>query len=161
MLSQMPTTKIDSMVSVVAARVSTAAIAHQDSTGICAPSSLVDHVPQAGDFGLDAGEALHQGDVAERVGGAFGEVAVVALDRALQRLGLARPPARSARRTRRTARSAAAPSRQLMNSDSGSSTISETKAAKCSRKNASHSHHSESVPVSITFISRPECAPPW
>ena len=40
MLSQMPTTKIDSMVSVVEARVSTAQIAHHDSTGICAPSSL-------------------------------------------------------------------------------------------------------------------------
>ena len=39
MLSQMPTTKIDSMVSVVEARVSTAQIAHHDSTGICAPSS--------------------------------------------------------------------------------------------------------------------------
>ena len=40
MLSQMPTTKIESTVSVVEARVSTAQIAHHDSTGICAPSSL-------------------------------------------------------------------------------------------------------------------------
>ena len=52
-------------------------------------------------------------------------------------------------------------SRQLMNSDSGSSTNSATKAAKCSRKNESHSPHSASTPVSITFISRPECVPPW
>ena len=35
----MPSRKIDSMVMVVAARVSTAMIAHQDSTGICAASS--------------------------------------------------------------------------------------------------------------------------
>ena len=40
MLSQMPTTKIESTVSVVEARVSTAQIAHHDSTGICAPRSL-------------------------------------------------------------------------------------------------------------------------
>ena len=30
-----------------------------------------------------------------------------------------------------------------------------TKAAKCSRKNDTHSHHSVSVPVSMTFICRP------
>ena len=75
------------MVSVVAARVITLASAHQDSTGIWAPSSSVAHLLHAGHFGLDAREALHQRDVAERVGGAFGEVAVVALDLALQRLG--------------------------------------------------------------------------
>ena len=40
-------------------------------------------------FAFDAGEALHQRDVAERVGGALGDVAVVALDLALQRLALA------------------------------------------------------------------------
>ena len=89
MLSQMPTTKIDSTVSVVEARVSTAQIAHHDSTGICAPSSLLDDVAQPDHLGLDAREALHQRDIAERIGGALGEVAVVALDRALPGLGLA------------------------------------------------------------------------
>ena len=34
-------------------------------------------------------------------------------------------------------------------------------AAKCSRKNPSQSRHSESVPFSITFISRPEWVPVW
>ena len=53
------------------------------------------------------------------------------------------------------------PSRQFSTSDSGRSTSSDTKAAKFSRKKASHSAHSESVPVSITFIRRPEWAPPW
>src|SRR5256885_7330999 len=52
-------------------------------------------------------------------------------------------------------------SRQFTNSDSGSSTNNATKAAKCSRKNDSQSVHSASMPVSITFISRPECEPPW
>lgn len=52
-------------------------------------------------------------------------------------------------------------SRQLMQSASGSSTTSDMIAAKCSRKNPSHSRHSESVPFSITFISRPEWVPVW
>ena len=39
MLSQMPSRKIASIDIVVAERVSTAIIAHQDSTGICAASS--------------------------------------------------------------------------------------------------------------------------
>ena len=42
---------------------------------------------QPRDFGLDAGEALHQSDVAERVGGALGEVGIVPLDGALQHFG--------------------------------------------------------------------------
>ena len=66
---------------------------------------------------------------------------------------------RPANTTQRTISSEA--SRQFRNSDSGSSTNSATKAAKCSRKNESHSPHSESMPVSITFISRPEWVPPW
>ena len=53
-----------------------------------------------------------------------------------------------------------AASRQLMNSDSGSSTSSDTKAARCSRKKHSHSAHSASVPCSMIFISRPEWTPP-
>ncbi len=66
--SPMPTRKIDSIVSVVEARVRTAAIAHQDSTGICAPSSRADDARAARDLRLDAGVALHQRDVTERVG---------------------------------------------------------------------------------------------
>ena len=57
---------------VVEARVSTAIIAHHDSTGICAASRRSTVVAQARHLGLDAGEALHQRDVAERVGGALG-----------------------------------------------------------------------------------------
>ena len=37
----------------------------------------------------------------------------------------------------------------------------DTMAARCSRKKPSHSHHSVSVPVSITFISRPEWVALW
>ena len=48
------------------------------------------------------------------------------------------------------------PYRQLMNSVAGNSTRSDTKATKCSRKNASHRLHSVLVPVTITFTSRPE-----
>jgi hypothetical protein len=70
--SQTPTRKIASSVSVVEARVRTATSAHQ-----------------ARHLGLDAGKALHQRHIAERVGGAFDEVRIVALDRALQRIGLA------------------------------------------------------------------------
>ena len=43
---------------------------------------------QPRDLRLDAGEALHQGDIAERIGGALGEVGIVPLDGALQRLRL-------------------------------------------------------------------------
>ena len=46
-----------------------------------------------------------------------------------------------------------------MNSVSGNSTISETKLAKCSRKNESHNPHSVLVPVIITFTKRPEWVP--
>jgi hypothetical protein len=47
-------------------------------------------------------------------------------------------------------------SRQLMNSEIGSSTRSETMEARLSRKNPIHRPHSASVPCSITFIRRPE-----
>ena len=60
----------------VAARVSTATIAHQASTGICAASSLFTTPRRPGYLGVDAREALHQREVAERVGGALGEIAV-------------------------------------------------------------------------------------
>jgi len=40
MFSQIPAMNIASIVSVVEARVSTAQIAHQVSTGVCSPSSL-------------------------------------------------------------------------------------------------------------------------
>ncbi len=46
-----------------------------------------------------------------------------------------------------------------MNSVSGIRTNSETKLAKCSRKNESHNPHSVLVPVIITFTSRPEWEP--
>ncbi len=50
-------------------------------------------------------------------------------------------------------------SRQFKISVAGSSKTMKTKAAKCSRKNDTHSHHSVSVPVSMIFICRPECSP--
>ncbi len=52
-------------------------------------------------------------------------------------------------------------SRQFSTTVAGSSTKMKTKAAKCSRKNDTHSHHSASVPASMTFTCRPECAPAW
>ena len=52
-------------------------------------------------------------------------------------------------------------SRQFRTSDAGSNMAMKTKAAKCSRKNDTQSHHSVSVPDSITFICRPECSPEW
>ena len=160
MLSQVPTTKIDSTVSVVEARVSTAQIAHHDSTGICAPSSLADDVVQPATSASMREIALHQRDVAECVRGALGKIAVVALDLALAGFGLAQTSEVSPANTRHSAISSSA-SRQFRNSDSGSSTSSETNAARCSRKKPSQSHHSESVPASMTFISRPEWMPPW
>ena len=80
--------KIDSIVSVVAERVSTAITAHQESTGICAASRRSTSSRRLDHLGLDAGEALHQRDIAQRVRGALGERREVALDLALQLLGL-------------------------------------------------------------------------
>ena len=48
---------------------------------------LVDHVLERRDLRLDAGEALHQGDVAERIGGAFSHLGIVLLDRPLHAFG--------------------------------------------------------------------------
>ena len=48
-----------------------------------------------------------------------------------------------------------------MNSVSGSSTMIDTKPAKCSRKKESQSAHNVFVPAIITFTSRPECEPVW
>ena len=50
---------------------------------------LADDAAQPAHFGLDARIALHQRDIAERVGRALGQVAVVAFDRALAGFGLA------------------------------------------------------------------------
>ncbi len=72
---------------VVAARVATAASAHQESTGICAASSRFATSLHAVHFGIDAGEALDQRDIAERIGRALGEIGVITLDADLQRLG--------------------------------------------------------------------------
>ena len=52
-------------------------------------------------------------------------------------------------------------SRQFSTSVAGSSKAMKTKAAKCSRKNDTHSHHSVSVPDNMIFICRPECSPVW
>ena len=45
---------------------------------------LLSPLPHARVKHIDASEALDQGDIAERVGGALGDVAVIALDLALQ-----------------------------------------------------------------------------
>ncbi len=76
-------------VMVAEARVATEASAHQDRTGFCACSSCWMMRLQRARLGLDAGEGLDHRHVAERVGGMLGEARMVALDRALQRLGLA------------------------------------------------------------------------
>ena len=66
------------------------------------------------DLGIDAREALHQRDIAERIGGAFGEVRIVMLDRALHRLGLAEhEPGQDAEDS--ADHDQESPSRQLMN----------------------------------------------
>ena len=52
------------------------------------PEHLFAHLLHSQNFHLDAGEALHQGDVSERIGGALGHVGIVALDRALQSFAL-------------------------------------------------------------------------
>jgi hypothetical protein len=43
------------------------------------------HLLHSRDFHLDAGKALHERDISQRIGGALGHVRVVSLDRALQR----------------------------------------------------------------------------
>ena len=75
-------------VSVVPARVSTAAIAHQDKTGICARSSEFDHGLERGDFDVDPGVTLHQRHIAERVGRGLGEIRIMFFDGALHAEGL-------------------------------------------------------------------------
>ena len=70
------------MVSVVEARVITVATAHHDSTGNLRPEHVVADLAACRRLRLDAGEALDQRDVAERIGGALGQIGLVALDRA-------------------------------------------------------------------------------
>ena len=53
------------------------------------------------------------------------------------------------------------PSRQLTNSVAGSSTTSATRAAKCSRKNDSHTPYMPEAPSIITLSSRPVWALAW
>ena len=147
--------RIASIVSVVDARVSTAASAHHESTGIWAPSMQIAHPLHRRHLLLDAGKALNQRDIAERVGGALGHVGIVGLDRGLQLLSSVQDQAINPAKTTQSRISNSA-NRQLMKSVSGSSTMSETKLEKFSRKKASHRLHSVFVPVIITFISRPE-----
>jgi hypothetical protein len=75
-------------VSVVEARVATAASAHHED-GHLRAEQLADHVAQSENLGFDAGIALHQCDVAERIGGALCKIGVVALDRGLPGFRLA------------------------------------------------------------------------
>ena len=112
-------------------------------------------------FKFDAGKALHHGDVAERIGGVLGEIGVMPLDRALHRFGPVHDQHGHHRECGAQRRATAAPAASSSTSDVGSSTTMKTKAAKCSRKNETHSHHSVSVPVSMIFNCRPECAPEW
>ena len=112
--------KSTSSVSVAEARVATAAIAHQDSTGIWASSTRVGDLLQRVGFGLDAREALDHRHIAERVGDMFGERTVVALDGLLQPFGAAQDDRRSARRRRRRAPMSTPARRQFSDSDIGS-----------------------------------------
>ncbi len=66
----------------------------------------------------------------------------------------------SAMKNTQSTRSGSA-SRQFRMSVAGNNTQMKTNAAKFSRKNDTHSHHSVSVPVSMIFICRPEWAPEW
>ena len=76
-----------SSVSVVAVRVSTAATAHHDSTGICARSSEFTRPFSAETSSSTRAKLCTTRDIAERVGGGLGEVGIMPLDRALHRLG--------------------------------------------------------------------------
>ena len=72
---------------VAAARVATAARAHQDRTGICAASSASMMRASPCNLGLDARKTLDHRHVGETVGDALGKAAVMVLDGALQPLG--------------------------------------------------------------------------
>ena len=85
----MPTVKIASTVMVVEARVITVTSAHHDKHRHLHREQLVGDVAQALNLGVDAHETLHQRDIAERIGGARGKVAVMRLDLALHAVGLA------------------------------------------------------------------------
>ena len=122
------------------------------------PQQRVHDRAEPRDLDLDAGIALHQSDIAERIGGGLGEVGVVALHRLLQRKGASDDDEGErgegdAEHDQRQCQAPVQPER------GGNRNMMKTNAAKCSRKNEIHSHHSVSVPVSITFICRPECSP--
>ena len=74
---------------VEAARVSTDSSAHQFSTGYCAASVWRMMPLHLAGLGAQPHEALDQVDVAQRVAGAAGELAVILLDLRLQPVGLA------------------------------------------------------------------------
>ena len=74
---------------VVEARVMTVTSAHHAQYRHLHGEQLVGDEAQALNLGIDPHEALHQRDVAERVGGARGEIAVMRLDLALHAVGLA------------------------------------------------------------------------
>ena len=89
MLSQMPTTKIESTRERRRGARQHGADRPPRQHRHLRAEQLADDVAQPDHLGLDARIALHQRDVAKRVGGALGQIAIVALDRALPGFGLA------------------------------------------------------------------------
>ena len=119
---------------VEAARVSTDSSAHQFSTGILRLERAADDAVDLAGLGAQPHEALDQVDVAQRVAGAAGELAVILLDLRLQAVGLARPRRRWRSAKKMISTISSAPSRQFMNRLSGSMMNSATKVARFSRK---------------------------
>ena len=88
-LSQTPISTTASMVSVVDARVRTATTRPPGEHRDLRRQQPAGQFAQARHLRFDPREALHQRDVAKRVGGAFGEIGVMAFDRVLHAFGLA------------------------------------------------------------------------
>ena len=107
---------------------------------------------------LDAREALHQRDVAQRVGGPFGQIGIVALDRALQGSVLLITRAVRIPKTSATAISSSA-ERQLINERERQQDHQRGERREVLTEEIEPQLHNASVPVSITFISRPEWVP--
>src|SRR5436309_2469452 len=151
----MPNVKIASNVIVVEARVMTVSSAHHDNTGICAASnwSAMERRPCTSDSTrtkLCTSATLPSASEARAESSLYCSSTAICMPNVLRTTKVV-----SAVKTTQSTNSRTA-SRQFRYSDSGSSTTTDRIAAKCSRKKPSQSRHSASVPLSITFISRPE-----
>ncbi|MGY3342135.1 hypothetical protein ACVWYK_000904 [Bradyrhizobium sp. USDA 4470] len=158
--SAMPSVKIASTVMVVEARVITVTSAHQDSTGICAASSwsATERSPCTSDSTrtkLCTSATFPSASDARAESSLYCSSTAICMPKVLRTTKVVNAVKTMHSTKRRIA------SRQFRYSDNGSSTTTDRIAAKCSRKKPSQSRHSASVPLSITFINRPEWVPEW